>query len=116
MTAINQCDENQVVGLHAEIVKTARSLSAGEIAFLDGVRKLDGLRFDIPQGGNDPDFMLFVVISSDADHLPNVEARHLCSEAWLAKCDQEELDMKTFYWQDVLAACRLLIERFSTEA
>ena len=116
MSAINQCDENQVAELHAEIVKTARLLSAGEIPFMDGLRKLDGFRFDIPQGANDPDFMLFVVIASEADHLPNAEARHLCSKAWLTKCDQEELDMKSFYSKDLSATCKLLIERFSPES
>ena len=76
----------------------------------------DGFRFDIPQGANDPDFMLFVVIASEADHLPNAEARHLCSKAWLTKCDQEELDMKSFYSKDLSATCKLLIERFSPES
>jgi hypothetical protein len=84
--------------------------------FLEGVRRLAALRFEVSQDHHDPDFMLFVGIGSRADHIPGAEARVLCAESWLAQCDKDVRELEQLYGQQVAAACKQLAERFSPKA
>lgn len=113
---MNPLNKNDRALVQEEITDTASALWGGELPFLEGVRKLASLRFAVPQGDHDQSFMLFVGIASQADHIPNAEARTLCAESWLAQCDRDTRELEDFYAQEVAVACKRLIERFSSEA
>jgi Ser/Thr protein kinase RdoA (MazF antagonist) len=116
MSQTNPLNESQLAVVRAEVVDTARSLSSRELPFLEGVRRLTALRFEVSRDHHDADFMLFVAIGSQADHIPNAEARALCAESWLLQCDKDVRELEHFYAQQVSAACKQLIARFSPEA
>ncbi|AGU51771.1 hypothetical protein VAPA_1c47040 [Variovorax paradoxus B4] len=50
---------------------------------LTRVRQLAVLRFEVSRLDHDPDFMLFVGVASESDHLPPHELRSQCAPAWL---------------------------------
>ncbi|CAG1000054.1 hypothetical protein PLCT2_03020 [Planctomycetaceae bacterium] len=116
MSRTNPLNESDRAFVRAEITSTARALSSHGVPFLEGVRKLAALRFEVSQDHHDADFMLFVAIASQADHIPNTEARTLCAESWLAQCDKDTRELEGFYGEEVALACKQLIERFSREA
>jgi len=53
----------------AKIVTLARSILAGNLGIADGSRQLAAWRFDVG-ADNDPDFIFFVGLDSETDHLP----------------------------------------------
>ena len=116
MNRTNPLDESQMARVRSEVVSTARALGSNTIPFLEGIRRLAALRLEVSQQHNDPDFMLFVGIESQADHIPSAEVRSLCAESWLVQCDHEAKELENFYEPQVNAACRQLMERFSSVA
>jgi hypothetical protein len=116
MSRTNPLNENAVAVARGAVASTARALLSHDLPFLEGVCKLVALRLEVSRDHHDPDFMLFVGIASQADHIPSMEVRALCAESWLAQCDRETKELESFYERAVAVACRQLIERFSREA
>ena len=79
------------------VFDTAGGLAAGKRPFLESIRKLAALRFDVSQDDHDPDFMLFVAIASESDHLPPHEIRSHCTSAWLEKCDRDAQELARIF-------------------
>ena len=96
-----------------EITALAKGLLDGTEPYMASVRQLSTLRHSISKDGRDPDFMIFLAIDSETDHLPPEQARENCTTAWLAKCDQEIKEVEAFYRDDVRRACENLLRRFS---
>jgi hypothetical protein len=116
MNRINPLSEAEFAAASAEVVRTANALTAREISFIEGIRNLRSLAHSASHMDHDPDFMLFVAIDSQSDHIPGAAARSMCSDSWLAACDREAKRLEDFYETEVKAACNRLIERFSGEA
>jgi hypothetical protein len=116
MDRINALDETGVTTADAEVVRTTNALASREISFIEGVRKLKSLGHLVSNIAHDPDFLLFVAIDSQSDHIPSSTARSMCSESWLAECDREAERLESFYESEVKAACTRLFERFMGEA
>jgi len=95
------------------IVSAAQCMLAGKVPFLEGVQTLAALRFVASKDGLDPDFMLFVAILSQTDHLPLRHTRQYCAPEWLQKCDAEEQSVQAFYSADVHQQCQKLVTRFT---
>ena len=110
---MNWLDERQVAEAQKAVVDTAHGLAGGSVPFLEGVRQLAFLRFQASKLDNDPDFMLFVGIASEADHIPPQEIRSQCTKVWLEQCDNEAKELEALYQQQVRATCERLIRRFS---
>jgi hypothetical protein len=116
MSRTNPLSGNHMAAVRSEVANTARALGSHDLPFLEGVRRLAALRLEVSRDHDDQDFMLFVAIGSQADHIPNAEARALCAESWLGECDKVTRELEHFYEQQVAAACKQLIERFSPAA
>ncbi len=116
MSHYNPLNENDVRSFAASVVQVARSLAQRHVPFLEGVRQLSRLRFKAGGQGHDPDFLLFLAIDSQSDHIPSLDARPMCSEVWLEKCDTEAQELERNYEAEVNVACAKLIVRFSAEA
>ena len=113
---MNGLNENEVAALREQIAATAKALRWRELPFLDGVRQLNALGHAVSQRGHDQDFMDFVVIESETDHIPKSSAREMCAPSWLDQCDSEIREVEEFYGKRVDSACERLIERFSKSA
>ncbi len=111
---MNRLDEGQLLKSHVEVVTAASQLATGQIGFIDGIRKIAGLRTSVCSLDHDPDFMLFVGIDSESDHLPGRQQRELCSPEWLDQCDREARELESHWIGLVRPACHVLIKRFST--
>lgn len=111
--SLNKLDEAQLHRAYGEVVSAAEALEIGEINFVEGVRRIAGLRALVSQLDHDPDFMLFVAIDSESDHLPGVEQREHCAPEWLDQCDREARELETFWIAQVRTACAALVTRFS---
>ena len=113
---MNPLNENDVAALRGEITRTAHALRSRELPFLDGVRRLNALGHEVSLAGHDADFVIFLVVESDTDHIPNFGARAMCAQTWLDQCDNEVKEVEEFYGQEVDAACEKLVERFTNGA
>lgn len=111
---MNTINESRFNASRKSVVDVARSLADGSAPFIESVRQLVALRFDVSRLDHDPDFTLFVAIASESDHLPPKELRSQCAPAWLAQCDREARELEAFHLQQVRAACARLVDRFSS--
>lgn len=109
----NPLNEQHVLAGRKAICHTAISLRSGTIPFLDGVRKLATLRFHASASGSDEDFMPFVAVDSEANHLPSQSALAYCSNEWLVKSEAEMKEVIELHGSAIFAACDKLIQRFS---
>lgn len=98
-----------------DVVAAAQALADGQIRFVDGVRRVAAMRSAVSPHDHDPDFLLFVAIDSESDHLPGNEARGHCSQAWLEQCDEEAGELEALYGPGVREACAVLITRFASD-
>lgn len=68
---MNDSDLLVAVDAKANVAQVAKALMAGDLPFLEGVRRLLALRAKASSQSHDPDFMLFVAIARQADHIPH---------------------------------------------
>jgi hypothetical protein len=116
MPAESALDDSRQRELREEATAIARGLTSGDVLLLDGARRIASLRFQIKGCERDEDFMVFVAIDSETDHIPKTSARGLCTPSWLEACDAELRDIGVFYERQIHDACNKLIARFSAEA
>jgi hypothetical protein len=109
----NPLNEQNVMACQAEILSAAQDLRSGTLPFIEGVRKLAALRFQVSSSGEDPDFISFVAVDSETDHLPPQTATAHCTNEWLAKCEAEVQEVILVHNSAIFAACDRLIKRFS---
>jgi hypothetical protein len=111
--SVNKLDEAQLHRAYGEVARAAADLEIGQVTFVEGVRRIAGLRALVSHLDHDPDFMLFVAIDSESDHLPGVEQREHCTPEWLDQCDREARELEAFWIVQVRTACATLVTRFS---
>lgn len=112
-TILNEEKYNHIC---AEAVSLAKSVLADEGDYLNNVSKLNSLRFDLGNSEFDEDFLIFIEISSETDHMPLGNTRENCSAEWLEKCDKELSETKEYYRAKIERSCKSIIERFSKNA
>lgn len=99
-----------------EVVRLASAMRDGRIPFLEGVRALNALRSGVTRDDFDPDFLPFVLVDSETDHMPIGALRDRCTASWLAKCDDDLERVKKIFAQEILDASVRLIARFSHDS
>jgi len=97
----------------SEVADTARLLRDGRINVVEGAWRLSALQHDVSRKDFDDDFLLFIAIASETDHLPVGEVRTRYSPDALRKADKEIEEVEKLYRAQVEAACEKLIARFS---
>ena len=80
---------------------------------VEGAWRLSALRLEVSRGDFDNDFMVFVAIASETDHLPVGEVRKKYSPEALRRADKAIEEVEKLYRAQVEAACEKLIARFS---
>lgn len=103
MPTVNKLHEIDVTALGGEVTHPVNTSLLREFPFLDGVRQPNALGYLVSPKGHD--FLIFVVVDSETDRLPNTGARAFCAQSWLEQCDNEVKEVETFYGQTIDAAC-----------
>ena len=97
-----------------KVVETAKGIISGEIGVIEGSRKLSSLRFDVTDVDHDPDFIPFVAIDSESDHIPLGSVRDRWSETGIAKMDLERKETEDHYRKWAIEASEKLLERYAS--
>ena len=96
-----------------QAVEFARSILQGELGIIAGCRKLSKLGHDLVEDCRvDPDFVVFVSVESETDHLPLEDQQALWNPAAFEEKQREVARFEESARVDVLSACRSLIARF----
>ena len=98
-----------------KIVTLAKSIVFGELGIVAGARQLAAWRFDVG-AENDPDFVFFVGVDSETDHLPVGDVRsHWSPDALRAK-DEQLRDYEASVRDEAFRVCRSLIQKYEVHA
>ena|ERR1041385_8564757 len=98
--------------IRGKIVAICEAVVAEEIGIIAASRRLSALGLEL-FGRHDEDFILFVAVDSETDHLPvDIERKNWSAEA-LKRKDVEIAEAEALYKNDVIAACTKLIGRFN---
>ena len=95
-----------------ELVSVAQAMIDGKINLVEGCHLLYALR-NIVEASDDEIFSEIVLVESDTDHLPLLQAREHCDPDYLRRVDQEIEDYLRDTAPDIIRACRGLINVFS---
>ena len=98
--------------LRGKIVAICEAALAEEIGIIAASRRLSALGWELFDD-HDEDFIMFDGVDTETDHLPVDIERSNWSAGALKRKDAEIAKAEAFYKNDVIAACRKLIERFA---
>ena len=98
--------------LKQQIVDICRAAVRGEIGVIDASRKLRNLQYQLFES-IDHDFLCFIAIESETDHLPVGNERQYWNKEVLIEKDKEIAAYESDVKQKFLDACNQVIERFS---
>lgn len=104
-------NEESIAFKQGKIIAICEAILKEEIGIIAGSRRLKSLGYEL-SGDHDEDFLLFVAIDSETDHLPVDWERRNWSDEALSIKDREICEAEAFYKEDAFTACRKLIERF----
>src|SRR5215203_5072146 len=97
--------------LRGKIVAICEATLAEEIGIIAASRRLSSLGLELFDERHE-DFITFDAVDSETDDLPVDIERHNWSAEALKRKDVEIAKAEAVYKDDVLAACKKLIERF----
>lgn len=104
--------EDEIRAARAKVVDLARRVISGDLSILLAARELSRLRFSVGGDEWDPDFIQFVAIDSETDHLPIGPVRRHWAPDALVEEDQEIARAEAWAREGGLLACKRLIDRF----
>ena len=110
-------NEEYSIFIRGKIIAICESILNEEIGVIVGSRILCRLEHELfhrDEGWfqNDEDFIAFIAINSETDHLPVDYERMNWSAEALERKDEEIAKAEAFYRDDAFEACRKLIARF----
>lgn len=101
--------------IRGKIVAICEAMLREEIGIIAGSRRLAALGYEL-FGDHDEDFLTFVAVDSETDHLPvDVERQNWSVEA-LERKDQEIESYEVSAKSDALETCRKLVTRFAVDS
>jgi hypothetical protein len=103
---------NAIESKRAELISVATSMLGGNINLIEGVRKICTLRHAVGDPDNEV-FMPFRAIESETDHFPLGQMRECCAKDYLQRMDNEMQRYIVDAKNDILIACRKIIQIFS---
>ena len=95
----------------AGIVATAQAVLEGNLGIIEGSRKLSPYRFDV-KAEKDPDFIFFVGLDSETDHLPLGEVHKKWNPEILKQKQAEINSYESSFKEKAFEACRNLIKKY----
>jgi hypothetical protein len=111
-------DDKTSIFVRGKIIAICEAILNEEIGVINGSRILDRLEFELIEYGpgffnRDEDFLPFVGINSETDHLPVDRERANWSEEALERKDKEIAAAEAAYKEWAFQACKKLVERFA---
>jgi len=91
----------------------AKQMLAGRLSYFEGAVEVWSLHSEVGGvGDHDPDFMAFLAIVSDTDHLPLPAQRHRWASSALERLAPEFKEVEEWAGTFAPAACKSIIARF----
>ncbi len=97
-----------------ELISTAQRIISGEMQLIEGIRKINALRFAIDDSEN-PIFIAIRAMESETDHFPTKETSAQYSHEYSDKICTEENEYIKDVKEEVQGICRDIISRYSIE-
>ena len=97
-----------------DVVSLARNILGGELGVVAGARRLCWMYREVGVEVNDPDFVFFVAVNSETDHLPLGEVRKLWNPEALRVKDAELAAYEARKRDEAFEICRRLILRYES--
>jgi len=105
--------EEYVEKKRKRVSEIAKGMLDGTIHYLEGAIELSSLRHEVEVAEDDPDFIAFVAVASEIDHLPiGVPSQYWSKEA-LERHEPEIQESIKWAKEFSLNQCKSLAERFS---
>jgi hypothetical protein len=98
--------------IRGKIVAICEATLDEEIGIIAASRRLSALGWELFEGRHE-DFITFDAVDSETDDLPVDKERKNWSAEALNRKDAEIAQVEALYKNNVIAACRKLIERFA---
>lgn len=98
---------------HGKVIAICEAIKSEKIGIIAGSRTLVSLHFELFDDKKDEDFLQFLAIDSETDHLPVDWERKNWSKEALERKDKEIEEYELFYKNAVFSACDKLVQRFS---
>jgi len=108
---IPSTDEPEILRAQSEVVSTARGILSGAIGIVEGARQLTKLGHALGVD-RDPEFIFFVGVDSETDHLPVGEVRRHWAADALQRTDEELRGCESFFRDRAFRVCQSLIQRY----
>ena len=106
-------NDHQKMSPEQYAVVLAKTMLERKLSFFEGAVLMAPLRFHIKGVEQfDEDFIVFVVIESETDHLPLQAHRHLWNEDSLKKLEPEFIHTEEWASTFAIKACENIIKRF----
>jgi len=96
----------------ARIVDLAQAMLDGAVGIIEGSRRLNDLRGALGIDHLDDDFVGFLAIESETDHLPVGDVRRLWNREALVEKDRQVDAAERHYRDRAFEDCRKLMARF----
>lgn len=104
-------NEKYTIFLQGKVIAICEVILSEEIGIISGSRKLKGLSRLISDD-HDEDFMIFIAVDSETDHLPVDWERKNWSIEALQRKDLEIEEYEKDFKEIVFSACKKLMKRF----
>jgi hypothetical protein len=112
--SLSKSDFEKINKLKRMAVALSSNIMEGKVGLIAGCIQMGKIAHEIFENPvENEDFVIFIVVSSDTDHLPTEET----SKYWdqeILKEKKKEIDyIENYYKDDVFKACKSIIDRFS---
>ena len=112
---MNRYDFGAVESARRRVAQVAQDVLAGHLDIFTAAQELSRLRHDVDVGEDDEDFLAFVLIDSETDHLPIAErVRPLWDATALREKDKDIARADAWAREFGIPACVNLVSRFGT--
>ena len=95
------------------VASIAKGMLDGTVDYLEGAIQLSSLWHEVEVAGDDPDFIAFIEIASETDHLPIGRGKQYWSKEALERHNSEIQDSIKWAKEISLNKCKSLVKRFS---
>ena len=111
---MNRSDLSAMERNRERLVETARAVLRGELGVIAGARAINRLRHETVADAFDPDFLRFVAIDSDTDHLPVEAAERARWDPAALAAKEAEIAAAEAHWREAAReGCQRLLARFA---
>jgi hypothetical protein len=107
--------EEYVLQARQEAIRICAGILEGNVDVLEGFHLLASLRWEVGVDDGDPDFTVFVGISSEIDNLPIGEVRKYWSAEALERLAPDLQAAIAWAMPMAIPACRSVVSRFGDE-